>query len=87
MFELHRRRQSTSRQVLSTVSGATKEVLRVSGLDRGQQGPVGFAGVEQATHSVMSKVDEAELDALDPFGEVVDAYLELAGWGGAETGV
>jgi len=35
----------------------------------------------------MSKVDEAELDALDPFGEVVDAYLELAGWGGAETGV
>jgi len=48
-------------------------VLRVSGLDRGQQGPVGFAGVEQATHSVMSKVDEAELDALDPFREVVDA--------------
>jgi hypothetical protein len=48
-------------------------VLRVSGLDCGEQGPVGFAGVEQATDAVVSEVDEAECDALDSFGEVVDA--------------
>ena len=54
----------------------SKEVLRVSGLDRVEEGPVGFAGVEQATDSVASEVDEAESDALDPFRELVDTL----GW-------
>jgi hypothetical protein len=50
------------------------EVRRVSGLDRVEWCPVGFAGVEEAADSMMSEVHEAEGDALDALGEVVDAF-------------
>jgi hypothetical protein len=47
---------------------------RVSGLDVGQEGPVGLAGVEQAADSVVAEVRQTErdtLDPLDPLGEIV----------------
>jgi hypothetical protein len=54
------------------------EVLRVSGLDRVEWCPVGFAGVEEEEDSMMSEVPEAEGDALDALGEVVDALGRTA---------
>ncbi|MFN6118922.1 MAG: helix-turn-helix domain-containing protein [Actinomycetes bacterium] len=48
--------------------------LRVSGLDGGEEGPVGSAGVEQAADEVVSEVHQSERDALDPFREVVHGF-------------
>lgn len=53
---------------------ATKPALRVSGLDGGEEGPVGSAGVEQAADAVVSEVHQSERDALDPFREVVHGF-------------
>ena len=49
------------------------KALRISGLDRVEEGPVGFAGVEQATHAVVSKVDESESErcSLDAFDQII----------------
>ena len=53
--------------------------LRVSGRSEGvEQCPVGFAGVEQGSDSVVVEVGEPEGGAFDAFDQVVGCYLE--GW-------
>ena len=56
--------------------------LRVSGRSEGlEQCPVGFAGVEQGSDSVVVEVDESEGGAFDAFDEVVGCF----GGGGLVT--
>ena len=53
--------------------------LRVSGWSEGvEEGPVGFAGVEQGSDAVVVEVGESEGGAFDAFDEVVGCYL--VGW-------
>ena len=50
--------------------------LRVSGRSEGvEECPVGFAGVEQGSDSVVVEVGEPEGGAFDAFDQVVGAYL------------
>ena len=63
-----------------------KAALRVSGLDRGQECPVGFAGVEEASDSVVPEVGEPEREAFDASREVVDCFGRFVGDVGAVPG-
>ncbi len=57
----------------------TKRALRESGWSEGvEEGPVGFAGIQQGPDPVVVEVGEPEGGAFDAFGQVVGAYLE--GW-------
>ena len=50
--------------------------LRVSGRSEGvEEGPVGFAGVEQGPDSVVGEVGEPEGGAFDAFDQVVGASV------------
>ena len=56
--------------------------LRESGWSEGvEEGPVGFAGIQQGPDSVVVEVGEPEGGAFDAFDQVVGGYLEgLALW-------
>ena len=64
--------ESIARVVLG-VRGRTpsdKAALRVSGRSEGvEEGPVGFAGVEQGPDPVVGEVGEPESDAFDPLDQ------------------
>ena len=67
---------------LGWLAKLAKAALRVSGRSEGvEEGPVGFAGVEQGSDSVVVEVGEPEGGAFDAFDQVVGSYLEgLAPW-------
>ena len=66
----------------SPATPATNSALRISaGSEAVEEGPVGFAGVEERADAVVREAAESEGGAFDSFYEVVDRYLEgLAPW-------
>ena len=68
--------------LVGTGDGDGYGVLRISGWGDGvEQGPVGFAGVEQGAEAVVLELAEPEGGyAFDAFDQVVDRYLERVGW-------
>ena len=47
---------------------------KFAGSDGGEERPVGFAGVEQCSDSVVGEAAESVGDAFDGFDEVVDGF-------------
>ena len=65
-----------------------KEALRELGRSEGvEEGPVGFAGIEQRPDSVVGEVGEPERGPFDPFHEVVCGFGGCVGYpGGVPVG-